>query len=56
MALTDHELYPQSVCTHAEGNPWNIATIASMIAQPAKKQMHISLGQGCANQYITYSL
>ena len=53
-ALSDHEIYPQSVCTHAEGNPWNIATIASMIAQPAKGQMHVSFGQGCANQYATY--
>jgi len=53
-ALTDHQIYPMSVCAHAEGNPWNIATIASIIAEPAKGQMHVSLGQGCVNQYATY--
>jgi isopenicillin-N N-acyltransferase-like protein len=55
-ALTDHQIFPQSVCAHAEGNPWNIATIASIIAEPAKGQMHVSLGQGCANHYATYSI
>jgi len=54
--LTDHELYPKAVCTHAEGNPWNIMTIASIIAQPADGLMHVSCGQGCRNKYITYSL
>lgn len=54
--LTDHELYPRAVCTHAEGNPWNIATIASIIAQPSDGLMHVSYGQGCKNEYVTYSL
>lgn len=55
-ALTDHQIFPQSVCSHAEGNPWDIATIASIIAEPAKGQMHVSLGQGCANHYATYCI
>jgi isopenicillin-N N-acyltransferase-like protein len=54
--LTDHEHYPRAVCAHAEGNPWNIATIASIIAQPSNGLMHVSYGQGCKNEYVTYSL
>ncbi len=56
MFLADHQLYPTAVCTHAEGNPWNMATIASIIAQPANRLMHVSLGPGCANEYVTYTL
>lgn len=54
--LADHQRYPTAVCTHAEGNPWNVATIASMIAQPADGLMHVSLGPGCMSQYKTYAL
>jgi len=54
--LTDHERYPTAICTHAEGNPWNFMTIASIIAQPADGIMHVSLGQGCKNEYVKYSL
>lgn len=54
--LTDHEKYPTAVCAHPEGNPWNYMTIASFIAQPADGCMHVSLEQGCKNDYVTYSL
>lgn len=54
--LRDHENSPATICRHTEGNPWDIVTIASMIAQPADALMHVSFGQGCQNKYITYSL
>lgn len=54
--LTDHEHYPMSICRHSEGTPGNIMTIASMIAQPTDGLIHVSLEQGCKNEYITYSL
>lgn len=54
--LKDHQLFPTSVCTHSEGNPWNISTIASIIAQPASGRIHVAFGQGCNNNYRTYSL
>jgi isopenicillin-N N-acyltransferase-like protein len=54
--LNDHENYPATICRHTEGNPWNVITIASMVAQPADGLMHVSFGQGCQNKYITYSL
>ena len=54
--LADHELYPTAVCTHAEGNPWGMMTIASIISQPADGLMHVCLGQGCMNKYETYSI
>ena len=54
--LGDHDLYPTAVCTHPEGNPWNMMTIASIIMQPAAGLMHVSLGPGCTNPYETYSL
>ncbi len=54
--LADHQLYPRSVCTHAEGTPWNIATVGAMIAQPSRALMHVALGQACQKQYVTYSI
>ncbi len=55
--LADHQLHPRAVCTHAEGNPWNIATITAMIAQPSRGIMHVALGQACERQYVTsYSI
>jgi predicted choloylglycine hydrolase len=54
--LADHQLYPTAVCTHAEGNPWNIATIAALIAQPSRGIMHVALGQACKKQYATYAI
>ena len=54
--LADHQLYPRAVCTHAEGNPWNVATIASIIAEPARGRMHVSLGHACEKRYVTYSI
>jgi len=54
--LADHQLYPTAVCTHPEGNPWNMATIASIIAKPADRVMHVSMGPGCANEYVSYTL
>ncbi len=56
MFLADHQLYPTAVCTHAEGNPWNMMTIASIISQPADGLMHVSFGPGCLNHYVTYSI
>ena len=46
MFLADHQLYPTAVCTHAEGNPWNIMTIASIIAQPADRVNACFFGAG----------
>ncbi len=54
--LADHQNYPRAVCTHAEGNPWNIATVASMIAQPSRGLIHVAPGQACRNQYVTYAI
>jgi isopenicillin-N N-acyltransferase-like protein len=54
--LADHQLHPTAVCTHAEGNPWNMATIAAIIAQPASGIMHVALGHACEKGYVTYSI
>jgi isopenicillin-N N-acyltransferase-like protein len=54
--LADHQRYPTAVCTHAEANPWNISTIASIISIPARGMMHVALGQACRKEYVTYSI
>ena len=54
--LTDHKNYPKAVCVHTDGNQSNIMTIASIISLPADGIMHVSLGQGCKNKYVRYSL
>jgi hypothetical protein len=54
--LADHQLHPRAICTHAEGNPWNIATIAAIIAQPSLGIMHVALGHACEKRYVTYTI
>ena len=54
--LADHQLHPRGICTHAEGNPWNMATIASIIAKPLLGIMHVALGQACEKKYVTYNV
>jgi len=54
--LTDHKRDHRAICAHADGNPSNIVTIASIIALPADGIMYVSLGQGCRNKYMRYAL
>ncbi|HWC00450.1 MAG TPA: carcinine hydrolase/isopenicillin-N N-acyltransferase family protein, partial [Bryobacteraceae bacterium] len=50
--LRDHSGYPTSICRH-DGNS---VTVASIIAEPGERRMHVALGNPCRHEYGTYSI
>jgi isopenicillin-N N-acyltransferase-like protein len=50
--LSDHAGYPASICRHGGES----ATVASMIAEPGERRMHVAFGHPCEHHYLTYSL
>ena len=50
--LRNHSGWPTSICRH-DGES---RTVASLIAEPSKRRMHVAAGNPCENQYKTYSL
>jgi isopenicillin-N N-acyltransferase-like protein len=52
--LGDHSDHPTSICRHAQTQ--RMRTVASMIAEPASRRMHVALGNPCSSSYITYSM
>jgi isopenicillin-N N-acyltransferase like protein len=55
--LSDHSNHPVSICRHAEtAAPGSMRTVASMIAEPAARRMHVALGNPCNSRYVTYSM
>ena len=55
--LQDHNNYPDSICRHADEElrpSMQMKTVASIIAIPSEREMHIALGNPCQNEYIEY--
>lgn len=50
--LKDHTGKPVSICRH-DGDS---RTVASLIAEPARRRMHAAVGNPCQNSYKTYSM
>jgi isopenicillin-N N-acyltransferase-like protein len=50
--LSDHSGYPTSICRHDS----KMCTVASMISEPARRSMHVALGNPCQHRYVTYSM
>jgi len=50
--LSDHSGYPTSICRHGGG----MRTVASMISEPARRSMHVAVGNPCEHKYVTYSM
>jgi isopenicillin-N N-acyltransferase like protein len=50
--LRDHSGKPTAICRH-DGDS---RTVASLIAEPAGRRMHVALGNPCQTPYITYSM
>jgi isopenicillin-N N-acyltransferase-like protein len=50
--LRDHSGNPTGICRH-DGNS---RTVASLIAEPARRTLHVAAGNPCASRYITYSM
>ena len=50
--LSDHMGYPTSICRHAGES----LTVASLIAEPAERRIHVTFGNPCERHYVTYSM
>jgi isopenicillin-N N-acyltransferase-like protein len=50
--LKDHTGQPVSICRH-DGDS---RTVASLISEPAKRRMHVAVGNPCQNKYKTYDM
>ena len=53
--LSDHTLYPESICAHPRPNAIYSKTLASMVFHPDSGSMEIAFGNGCEMPYKTYS-
>jgi len=55
--LSDHSNHPTGICRHLEGPAsGSMRTVASMIAEPAFRRMHVAVGNPCNSRYVTYSM
>ena len=54
-ALSDHENYPRSICRHRTEQETSM-TVASIIAEPELKRMHLCPGNPCSGRYHTYAM
>jgi isopenicillin-N N-acyltransferase-like protein len=60
--LSDHSNHPTSICRHPRTTDlekgFEVAgrTVASMIAEPAHRRMHVALGNPCESRFVTYSM
>jgi predicted choloylglycine hydrolase len=50
--LSDHSGYPTSICRHDS----KMVTAASLIAEPARRCMHVAIGNPCQHRYVTHSM
>ena len=50
--LSDHSGYPASICRHIGDS----RTAAGIIAEPARRCMHVAAGNPCDSEFITYSM
>lgn len=50
--LSDHSGYPTSICRHDS----KMCTAASLIAEPARRSMHVALGNPCQHRYVTHAM
>ncbi|MBK9167532.1 MAG: hypothetical protein IPM24_08710 [Bryobacterales bacterium] len=53
--LSDHSNGPRSICRHpdkADGSQ----TVASIIAEPGRRRMHVAAGTPCNSRFVAYSM
>lgn len=54
--LSDHSNGLLSICRHPVDGDSTGQTVASIIAEPAERRMHVAAGTPCSSQYVTYSM
>lgn len=55
-ALADHTGEPNGVCRHSERDAWRGETNVAVIAEPAKRTLHVAMGPPCTSTFHTYTL
>jgi isopenicillin-N N-acyltransferase like protein len=50
--LRDHSGRPTSICRHEAQSQ----TVASLIAEPERRRLHVAAGNPCQSRYVTYSM
>jgi isopenicillin-N N-acyltransferase like protein len=55
-ALRDHAGHPRSICRHAENDRDSSASIASIVVDLGKREMHVASGPPCEHPYQTVGL
>jgi len=48
--LRDHSGHPTGICRHEN----RMRTVASMISEPARRCMHVAVGNPCEHDFVTY--
>lgn len=55
--FADHAGFPRSICRHAEtGTEHAMKSIYSVIGEPDRGRLHVSVGNPCESEYFTYEL
>src|SRR5262249_61133232 len=54
--FADHAGHPTSICRHPTGASGSIASIYSVIGEPDRGRLHVSVGNPCASEYFTYEV
>lgn len=55
--FADHQGYPQSICRHLDTTGHgSMKSIYSVIAEPDRGRLHVSVGNPCESEYFTYEL
>jgi isopenicillin-N N-acyltransferase-like protein len=55
--FADHAGFPRSICRHAEAETGRaLKTIYSVIGEPDRGVLHVSVGNPCESDYFTYAL
>jgi isopenicillin-N N-acyltransferase-like protein len=55
--FADHHGYPRSICRHAETTGQGMmSSIYSVIGEPDRGRLHVSVGNPCASEYFEYDL
>lgn len=51
--LADHHGQPTAICRHDHRAS---VTVASIVAEPGHRRMHVAVGNPCENRFVTYSM
>jgi isopenicillin-N N-acyltransferase-like protein len=60
--LSDYDRHPTSICRHPRTDDVSMVfetagmTAASIVAEPAQRRMHVSLGNHCESKFVTYAM